>query len=270
LQCLKDLHRCPAQFLFKRVLKAGLSYNRRMKFRMGFVLFLSLLAPYASSAQDDDMKSTLQPNWVQEQGKRHTELISQNGSGTDTALAKKLLAMRDKDQAARGFHDGVPSNAAGNAAMAPNLAEIDHELTVQLKEIVREKGWPTISLVGIDASDGAMLILIHTADHEWQQAMLPELEKLAKANKIDGSGIALVVDKELVAAGKLQHYGSQFKIVDGEMEMYAVEDPSGLNQRRSEMLLPPMDVYLRLMAQLYHLKTSGKIAIATPEKPVSH
>lgn len=236
---------------------------------MSFVLLLSLIVPSILLAQDEDMKSTIQPNWEQEYEKRHTELISQNGPGTDTVLAKRLLAMRDKDQAARGIHDGVPSSAAGSAAMAPNLSEIDLELTNQLKEIVKEKGWPTISLVGIAASEGAMLILIHTADHAWQQAMLPELEKLAKANKIDGSGIALVVDKELVAAGKLQRYGSQFKFVDGAMEMYAVEDPNGLNRRRFEMLLPPMDVYLRVMAQMYHLKVSEKIATAIPEKSVT-
>src|SRR6185369_10395085 len=109
------------------------------------------------------------------------------------------------------------------------LPATDQRLTQALKQIVAEKGWPTIQLVGIEASNGAMLILTHSADHAWQRALLPMLEQFAEADKIDASMLALVVDKQLVADGKLQRYGSQFKFINGKMAMYAVEDPTHLD-----------------------------------------
>jgi hypothetical protein len=99
--------------------------------------------------------------------------------------------------------------------------------------MVAAHGWPVISLVGMKASNAAMLVLIHSADHAWQRELLPQLEQLAAANKIEGSGLAPVVDKELVAAGKPQHFGTQFKSVGDKMQMYAVEDPGGLDARRA-------------------------------------
>ena len=147
--------------------------------------------------------------------------------------------------------------------MAANMAEIDAALTEQLKGIVTAKGWPTIGLVGIDASNAAMLVLTHTADHAWQQSLLPQLENLADSKKIDGSALALVIDKELVSEGKLQRYGTQFKYVDGGMAMLGVEDPGGLDAERAKVGLPPMDVYKQQLEAMYHLKATGKVVMAT-------
>jgi hypothetical protein len=172
--------------------------------------------------------------------------------------------MREQDQTARGFVSGSAPKDGSKPAMATNLAEIDATLTEKLKTIVAIKGWPTIALVGIDASNAAMLTLTHTADHDWQRSLLPNLEKLADSGKIDGSALALVIDKELIASGKLQRYGSQFKFVDGAMAMYAVEDPGGLDRRRAQVLLPPMDVYKQLLVSIYHLKASNQIVSSSP------
>ena len=144
--------------------------------------------------------------------------------------------------------------------MMQELPQTDARLTLELQQVVKENGWPTIALVGIDASNGAMLVLTHTSDHAWQRQLLPQLETLADADKIDGSGLALVVDKELVAEGKLQRYGSQFKFVNNSMAMYAVEDPSDLDQRRAKILLPPMDIYKQMMAQIYHMKATADLS----------
>lgn len=230
------------------------------------VLLLVALSGSAILHAQDLPKSTIQPNWEKDLAHRRELLVQQNGPGTDTALHDQLLAMRKADQEARGFHDGKAPTAAGKLAMATNMAEIDASLTEQLKGIVTAKGWPTIALVGIDASNAAMLILTHTSDHEWQRSLLPQLENLADSGKIDGSALALVIDKELVASGNLQRYGSQFKFVDGEMAMYAVEEPGELDRRRALVLLPPMDVYEQMLASIYHLKVSKQIVSAGAAK----
>lgn len=202
------------------------------------------------------------PAWKVDLDQRRAQLIASNGPGTDAALRAQLLAMSDADQNARGISHGEPMHA-GKLQMATNMREVDATLTAQLKAIVAKNGWPTIRLVGIEASNAAMLVLTHSQDHAWQASLLPQLEALADAGKIDGSALALVIDKELVSQGKLQRYGTQFKLVDGEMAMFGVEDPAGLDARRAKVFLPPMAVYKQMLAQMYHLKASDKIVMAT-------
>ena len=194
--------------------------------------------------------------------RRRQELIDKNGPGTDAALRAQLIAMRDADQDARGVAHGEAKNK-DKLQMASNMAEIDAQLTAQLKEIVAKSGWPTISSVGIDASNGAMLLLTHTPDHAWQLSLLPLLEKLADEGRIDGVPLALVIDKELVSEGKLQRYGTQFKYIGGGMAMYGVENPGELDAERAKVGLPPMDVYKQQLEAMYHLKATGKVVMAT-------
>jgi hypothetical protein len=219
---------------------------------------VALAAPWqAAQASATDWKADIQ--------RRRDALVANNGPGTDAAYRAELLKMRDEDQQARGMNPDAKSK--GHIEIATNLAEIDAALTNQLKADVKAKGWPTISLVGIDASNAATLILTHTRDHAWQVSLIPMLIDLADEKKIDGSSLALVIDKELVFEGKLQRYGTQFKqMEDGTIAMYGVEDPAGLDRQRASVMLPPIDVYKAMLAQTYHLKVSNKVVMAVAQK----
>jgi hypothetical protein len=222
-----------------------------------------VVLPASLSAQQASKASIAESSWQATIKARRQQLIQQNGPGTDAALRSQLLGMRDKDQAVRGFAGGKQVSGM-TPDMLAKMPATDAELTGELKQIVDQKGWPTITLVGIDASNGAMLVLTHSADHAWQAKLLPQLEQLADANRIDASQLALVIDKELIAEGKLQRYGTQFKFVNGEMAMYGVEDPGGLDHLRARAMLPPMDVYKQMLSQMYHLKAGNAIVSATP------
>ena len=190
--------------------------------------------------------------WMNDMAARHAELIKRNGAGTDAALRDKLAAMYARDQEARGVGTGKPAYTAKTAA-------VDVKLTAELKEIVARHGWPVIAMVGYDASNDAMAMLTHSPDHAWQLSLVPKLEKLAGEGKIDGSALATVVDKELVSEHKLQRYGTQFKVVDGGMAMFAVEDPAGLDARRAMVFLMPIKAYEGMLEQTYHLKLSDTV-----------
>jgi hypothetical protein len=190
--------------------------------------------------------------WMNDMAARHAELIKRNGPGTDAALRDKLVAMYARDQEARGVGTGKPAYTAKTAA-------VDVKLTAELKEMVARHGWPVIAMVGYDASNDAMAMLTHSPDHAWQLSLVPKLEKLAGEGKIDGSALATVVDKELVSEHKLQWYGTQFKVVDGGMAMFAVEDPAGLDARRAMVFLMPIKAYEGMLEQTYHLKLSDTV-----------
>ncbi|MGD0443041.1 MAG: DUF6624 domain-containing protein [Edaphobacter sp.] len=205
------------------------------------------------------------PAWQTAIVARHNELVQTNGPGTDTALRDRLLKMGSEDQAVRGFANGRQVSGT-TREMIQKMPQTDARLTAELQEIVKTSGWPTIALVGIEASNAAMLILTHSTDHTWQRQLLPQLQQLADTGKIDGSSLALAIDKELVAEGKLQRYGSQFKFINGAMAMFAVEDPATLDQRRAKVLLPPMDVYKEQLSQIYHLKATDDVVMAPTPK----
>ena len=226
------------------------------------LLLLTLATPSFAGAQTAAGQST----WKQDAERRRAELIAKNGPGTDLTLRDHLLALGERDQDAHGFAHGQPKNQ-DHLERATNLAEIDGALTADLKAVVAEHSWPTIGLVGLDASNAAMLVLTHTADHAWQRALLPGLEQLADRQEIDGAPLALVVDKELVSEGKLQRYGTQFRHVGNEMALIGVEDPAGLDRTRARLLLPPMEVYKQQMVGIYHMPVSKKIVspATTPE-----
>jgi len=226
----------------------------------------SALSDFQATSSNPAADSSETPAWELAIQQRHEKLIQINGPGTDAQLRDRLLKMGQEDQEVRGFANGKKASVlAGD--MIQKLPETDARLTQELQQIVKASGWPTIALVGIDASNAAMLILTHTSDHAWQRELLPQLETLADTDKIEPSALAFVIDKELVAEGKPQRYGSQFKAVNGGLAMFAVEDPGGLDKLRARALLPPLSVYKETLSKMYGLKPTNNIVTATAPAP---
>ena len=221
-------------------------------------LFVSLvLAPVALIAQASQ-PSASQGTWKADLERRRAELVSRNGAGSNSGLRDQLVSLGARDEDAHGVARGEPKNRE-HLERAANLPEIDQALTSDLKAIVDAHGWPTIALVGLEASNAAMLVLTHTPDHAWQRTLLPRLEALADEGEIDGAPLALVVDKELLSEGKLQRYGTQFRHVGNAMALVGVEDPANLDRTRARLLLPPMDVYQQQLIRIYHMPVSRQI-----------
>jgi hypothetical protein len=86
--------------------------------------------------------------------------------------------------------------------------------------------------------------------------MVPLLEDFAREGTMPPSDVAMLVDRVLVQEGKHQRYGTQFSIEDGELVMDPVEDEEGLDERRRQMQLPPMEEYRRLLEEQYQASVS--------------
>jgi hypothetical protein len=233
----------------------GLSRQFPLAVSVLLALFCIWLPAGVSRAQgeDDWERSAEGQSFISREKAIKAELVRINGNGTDQKLRAELLAMGKTDQDIRTKMFALPNAQQGT--LEPELKHTDATLTERLKHIVASHGWPTIALVGVDASQAAALILIHSPDHDFQQSLLPELQKLVQEKKIVGSDIATLVDKTLVAEGKPQRFGTQFSWKgNGPMVMDPVEDPAHLDQRRETYLLPPMDLYKRMLAEMYHRK----------------
>jgi hypothetical protein len=98
-------------------------------------------------------------------------------------------------------------------------------------------GWPTASEVGEDAQEAAWLIAQHAIS-------LPPLQRRCRDLLLDaadrgeapGWQAAMLTDRIRVLEGRPQVYGTQFDWDDGgEMSPVPIEDPAGVDQRRSKV-----------------------------------
>lgn len=150
-------------------------------------------------------------------------------------LANQLSAMAKKDQEMRR------SDKWDN--------KVDRENTKILKKIIKEHGWPDISLVGKKGAVNAWLIAQH-ADHdvEFQKKCLDLMkEKLAK-HLVLAKNVAYLEDRALVNSGKKQIYGTQFFQNDkGELIPRSIKNREKLNKLRQSVGMEKFEDYMDQM-----------------------
>ncbi len=175
----------------------------------------------------------------------------------DRALAAELLQMSLADQDARAAWLALPRDASGRTgpdgeAAAELVQRLDREHTQRMKQIVAEHGWPTRSLVGVEGSHAAWLLVQHAdRDPEFQAKCLELMRAAVAAGEADASELAYLEDRVRVAQGRLQLYGTQLESDGtGGWRAKPVEDPGGLDARRAKLGLPPMADYLEMVRQM--------------------
>ncbi|HUF64855.1 MAG TPA: DUF6624 domain-containing protein [Gemmatimonadaceae bacterium] len=169
------------------------------------------------------------------------------------SVREELVQLGEQDQAAR--EEFTPEKMQDTVFLMTMLRG-DSLRTRRLRQIVDGYGWPTRAAVGPEAADAAFLILKHSPDHEFRKSMVPLLEDLAQEGTMPPSEVAMLVDRVLVQEGKHQRYGTQFSIEGGELVMHPVEDEEGLDERRRQMQLAPMEEYRRLLEEQYRASVS--------------
>lgn len=184
-------------------------------------------APTTSEPQTDASASapTPQPTWT--------------ASEFDEALSAELLALLAADQA-----DRLEGDDAGEGS--------DQTRTERLKEIVREHGWPTYSLVGEEAEDAAWAIVQHSDhDPDFQREALEWLRVAVENDDASPGNLAYLTDRIAVGAGEPQTYGTQVGCSeDGPAPATPIVDEARVDERRAEVGLPPLADYYAEMATI--------------------
>lgn len=134
---------------------------------------------------------------------------------------EKLLAMKQADQQMRIDY---------KLKLAEWDPYMDRLHTEQLKEIIDDIGWPTISKVGKSASEAAWILVQHAMDD--MSFMERSLSMMTEAkDDIEQWEIAYLTDRLLMMKGEPQRYGTQYK----NNKLWPVENYETLNERRAEM-----------------------------------
>src|SRR5262249_26015067 len=116
-----------------------------------------------------------------------------------------------------------------------------------MKEIVKQFGWPGKSLVGKNGANAAWILVQH-ADHDraFQKQCLEFLQEAVKKGEATGEQLAYLTDRVRLGEKKKQVYGTQFRVVDGKIQPYPIQDQAEVDKRRKEVVLPPLADYLKV------------------------
>ncbi len=177
----------------------------------------------------------------------------------DETLQSQLLSMAEADQLVRKQLGEAGWDKAPKELHA-KLSKVDQENTEKLKAILNERAWFSLDEVGKEGIGAAFLIIQHSPDREFQKTMLPILkESYLKDEGVSGQEVALLTDRVLIHMGQKQLYGTQADIKNGEISFLPISNEELVDQRRSEMNLPPMDFYKKLLEEMYGLKEHPEI-----------
>lgn len=110
--------------------------------------------------------------------------------------------------------------------------------------VVERHGWPTPATVGDDGADAAWLLVQHADRQPDFQRRCLELMCALPGRDVKRSHIAYLTDRVRLAFGRPQVYGTQVEMNGGRAAPRNLEDPAGVDARRSLMGLGPIADYL--------------------------
>src|SRR5579871_187575 len=111
----------------------------------------------------------------------------------------RIKAMVMQDQEARFRMIGMKPNDPKREVVA-ELSRIDREDTAQMRQIVDQFGWPTISKFGAKTAGDAWLLVQHAdLDHPFQRRCLALMKPLLTKKEVSGQNYAYLFDRVSVA-----------------------------------------------------------------------
>ena len=157
----------------------------------------------------------------------------------DDTLRQQLLAMAAEDARVRAELAATGELFRG---YAPRMEEVHRRNARDLFAIVSRHGWPGCDLVGEEAMHAAWLVLQHAiGEPAVQRGCLPILREAAARGAATLAQVAYLEDRIAFFERRPQRYGTQFDWDErGMLSPWPVEDPGGVDGRRTAVGLPPL------------------------------
>lgn len=136
----------------------------------------------------------------------------------------------------RRVRDRLATTGALYDGYHPDMAAVHTRNARELTAIMDAHGWPGPALAGTDGADAAWLIAQHAiGDPALQKRVLADADLTPRQH-------AHLHDRIRFLEGRPQTYGTQYDWTDdGVYAPWTIEDPDGVDRRRAEAGLPPLD-----------------------------
>ncbi|WP_394620192.1 DUF6624 domain-containing protein [Lentzea sp. JNUCC 0626] len=149
----------------------------------------------------------------------------------DEDLRRELLHRYAKDEESR-FAWWVDRSEANRQ----RVRQVDRENTPWLKEIVRQRGWPGIALVGAEAAEAAWSLILHAdLDRAFQLDCVDLLAVEVTGGAAPAKHLAHLEDRVRVHTGRPQIFATLVWTDDeGRAIAYSTVDTDTVRQRRAD------------------------------------
>ncbi len=164
------------------------------------------------------------------------------------ALRQELLRMYEADQAVRKRFFG---EAMRDEALGREMIALDAAHTKRLREIFEAHGFPGVPLVGKEAAQAVVTMVVHGPSLELKKQALAPLLEAGRRGEVPMSAYAGLLDTVLRAEGQPQVYGTKFESVGGKLVLAPTRDLKGLAARRKKVGLLPMAEYVKGLGEMY-------------------
>ena len=152
------------------------------------------------------------------------------------SLRDELIRMDTYDQDVRAE---LAADGSLFEGYHPRMAAVHDANAARLGEIIREHGWPTVPLVGVDGANAAHRIAQHSINHpEFMRRCRTLLDEASARGEVPRSHFAYIDDRIRVYEGKLQRFGTQWRGGPNGIEPHPVEDADHVDERRTALGLP--------------------------------
>ena len=212
--------------------------------------FNALTDPDLLPARDDKRWAEFEDRLISMLNRKYNNMVK------DPGYAKDLWKLQASDQAffneigIAGRKLGMRSSVSSALWRAKLLiSEINQK---ELSVLLESKGWPRIENVGSEAAMAAYLVVQHS-NGAMQKKYLPDVKRMCESGELPWERYALMYDRMCTNENIPQRYGTHttYNEKNGTMELYPLEDPSKIDDRRKEIGLEPLSDYLSKMGIKY-------------------
>jgi len=189
-------------------------------------------------------------------------------------LAKELQKMKDKYRDAYRYAATFDFEDTG---LNKDIAKLRDKNDARFCVILKEFGWPTASMVGLNGADAAFFLLRAASSLPFQSGMLPVLNAAVKKNELDKNGdFAAFTDLMQVRAGRKQLFGTQTVRRGDYLVLLPLQSEQQVDAWRAEYNMRPLAEGLKMM-EIAHLApllrywegTAGSVTPAAEPAPAS-
>lgn len=160
-------------------------------------------------------------------------LLKTNTAYLNLFVKNKTLAREIMNRVAA--EQKVRKASVSGKAKRSQYKALDKKNSKWLKSVLEKFGWPTFSLVGKSASDGAWLLVQH-ADHDvlFQKYALSLMKKALKRNpkEVSKMRIAYLTDRILLNEHKPLIFGTMYKVDGLKVTLYPIKNSKQVDARR--------------------------------------
>jgi len=181
------------------------------------------------------------------------EFVKSNKEKAEANFDKPLIATLDtiyqEDQKYRLELDSIGKKFGWKSEeMTAQWKIINHKDSINLikiKKILNERGWLGTDIIGFYGNLTLFLVIQHS-DIETQKKYLPMMREAVNKGNAKASDLALLEDRVALRKGEKQIYGSQIgqDTKTGEYYVLPLIDPDNVDERRAQVGLPSIQVYL--------------------------